>query len=53
MFPELSLVNVILGVLWLLVAIFDYADFCHILQLKEYRWDRFKDFLSTPKGTLK
>jgi UDP-N-acetylmuramoyl-tripeptide--D-alanyl-D-alanine ligase len=50
MFPELSLVNVILGVLWLLVAIFDYADFCHILQLKEYRWDRFKDFLSTPKG---
>ena len=50
MFPELSLINIIIGVLWLIIAIFDYADFCHILQLKEYRWDRFKDFLSTPKG---
>ena len=31
-------------------AFVDYNYFCYILQLKEYRMDRIKDFLSTKKG---
>ncbi len=46
----LSLINLIIGFLWFLSAAADYADFCHIWQLKEYRWDRFRDFLSTEQG---
>ncbi|EKE18978.1 MAG: hypothetical protein ACD_9C00180G0002 [uncultured bacterium] len=36
--------------LWMLVAFFDYAEFCYLWQLKEYRLDRFKDFISTKQG---
>ncbi|MBU0619938.1 UDP-N-acetylmuramoyl-tripeptide--D-alanyl-D-alanine ligase [Patescibacteria group bacterium] len=36
--------------LWLASAIADYSEFCYVWQLKEYRWDRFIDFLSTQQG---
>lgn len=36
--------------LWILIAAFDYAEFCYIWQLKEYRIDRFRDYLSTISG---
>ena len=31
--------------LWLISACIDYCDFVYIWQLKEYRLDRFRDFL--------
>jgi UDP-N-acetylmuramoyl-tripeptide--D-alanyl-D-alanine ligase len=40
---------IIIG-LWLTIAIFDYCEFCYIWQLKEYRLDRFRDFISTRQG---
>lgn len=43
-------INIIIALLWSLSALVDYADFCHLWQLKEYRWDRFRDFLSTQQG---
>ncbi|MBU0646867.1 UDP-N-acetylmuramoyl-tripeptide--D-alanyl-D-alanine ligase [Patescibacteria group bacterium] len=36
--------------LWLVSALVDYSEFCYFWQLKEYRLDRFKDFLSTKNG---
>ncbi|MBI4994735.1 UDP-N-acetylmuramoyl-tripeptide--D-alanyl-D-alanine ligase [Candidatus Peregrinibacteria bacterium] len=42
--------NLFIAFLWFLSAIVDYADFCYIWQLKEYRWDRFRDFLTTEQG---
>lgn len=36
--------------LWLLSAIVDHAQYCYYLQLKEYRFDRWKDFLRTREG---
>lgn len=35
---------------WIIVAILDYSEFCYFIQLKEYRFDRFGDFLSTQNG---
>ncbi|MEK7203170.1 MAG: Mur ligase family protein [Patescibacteria group bacterium] len=35
---------------WLASALTDYSEFCYFWQLKEYRLDRFKDFLSTQQG---
>lgn len=46
----LSIINIILAILWFFSAIVDYSDFCYIWQLKEYRWDRMKDFFSTKQG---
>lgn len=43
-------INLFIAFLWFLSAIVDYADFCYIWQLKEYRWDRMRDFLSTEQG---
>lgn len=40
----------IITILWFHVALFDYSEFCYIWQLKEYRVDRFKDFISTKQG---
>jgi len=40
----------ILIFIWFLSAILDYNNFCYYWQLKEYRWDRFKDFLISKKG---
>ncbi|MEK7557709.1 MAG: UDP-N-acetylmuramoyl-tripeptide--D-alanyl-D-alanine ligase [Patescibacteria group bacterium] len=36
--------------LWLISVLVDYSEFCYFWQLKEYRLDRFKDFLSTKSG---
>lgn len=46
----ISPINLFIAFLWFLSAIIDYADFCYIWQLKEYRWDRFRDFLTTEQG---
>lgn len=46
----ISPINLIILILWLISAIVDYANFCYLWQLKEYRWDRFRDFLSTQQG---
>lgn len=46
----ISPINLLIALLWFLSAIIDYADFCYIWQLKEYRWDRMRDFLSTQQG---
>jgi len=35
---------------WVAVALFDYCEFCYLWQLKEYRLDRFRDFISTRQG---
>lgn len=35
---------------WFVVAAFDYGEFCHVWQLKEYRLDRFRDYISTKQG---
>ncbi len=40
----------ILYLVWLLSAIFMYAEYCYFWQLKWYRIDRFRDFLSTKQG---
>ncbi len=37
-------------ILWLLSALVEYADYCSLWQLKEYRRDRFRDFMSTEQG---
>lgn len=46
----ISSINLFIAFLWFLSAIVDYADFCYIWQLKEYRIDRFRDFLTTEQG---
>ena len=46
----ISPVNLTILILWFISASIDYAEFCYIWQLKEYRWDRFRDFLSTKQG---
>ena len=43
-------INYLIAILWIISAVVDYADFCYIWQLKEYRWDRFKDFVSIQQG---
>ncbi|KKR21902.1 MAG: UDP-N-acetylmuramoyl-tripeptide-D-alanyl-D-alanine ligase [Parcubacteria group bacterium GW2011_GWE2_39_37] len=46
----MSLIFAVTTLLWFIVALFDYGEFGYIWQLKEYRLDRFKDFLSTVQG---
>ena len=46
----ISPINILIGFLWFISAIVDYADFCFLWQLKEYRRDRFRDFMSTEQG---
>ncbi len=46
----ISPINILIGFLWFISALIDYADFCALWQLKEYRKDRFRDFLSTDQG---
>ncbi|MFH1947143.1 MAG: UDP-N-acetylmuramoyl-tripeptide--D-alanyl-D-alanine ligase [Candidatus Magasanikbacteria bacterium] len=46
----LSPINLIIFILWFISAFIDYCDFAYVWQLKEYRLDRFKDFLSTQQG---
>ncbi len=36
--------------LWLVGALIDYSEYCYVWQLKEYRLDRFADFVKTRKG---
>ncbi|OGH77105.1 MAG: hypothetical protein A3G08_04420 [Candidatus Magasanikbacteria bacterium RIFCSPLOWO2_12_FULL_47_9b] len=48
--PEFSPLNLSIFLLWFVSAFLDYADHCSLWQLKEYRWDKFKDFLSTKQG---
>lgn len=45
-----SPLTVSLFVLWSIGAFFDYCYFTYYLQLKEYRFDRFFDFLKTRLG---
>lgn len=47
-----SAINITILILWFLSAVLDYAEFTYVWQLKEYRWDRFKDFLSTRQGKI-
>lgn len=42
--------TLILFFLWFVSAITDYSQFCYIWQLKEYRKDRFRDFLYSEQG---
>lgn len=46
----ISPINILIGILWFVSAVVDYADFGFLWQLKEYRRDRFRDFLSTEQG---
>ncbi|HYE60066.1 MAG TPA: UDP-N-acetylmuramoyl-tripeptide--D-alanyl-D-alanine ligase [Candidatus Kapabacteria bacterium] len=48
----LSVLNVFIACLWLFSAVVDYTEFTYLWQLKEYRWDRFRDFLSTRQGRM-
>ncbi len=45
-----STVNSAIAILWLGSALLDYGELLYLAQLKEYRLDRFKDFLSTKQG---
>lgn len=46
----LSIINISIFALWLLSALGDYFELSYYWQLKEWRWDRAKDFLSTEQG---
>jgi len=46
----LTTTTVTIVILYILSGLFDYADFLYWWQLKEYRVDKFKDFLSTKQG---
>ncbi|EKE20006.1 MAG: UDP-N-acetylmuramyl pentapeptide synthase [uncultured bacterium] len=46
---NLSLYLIIICI-WVVIAILDYGEFCYVWQLKEYRLDRFRDFISTKQG---
>ncbi|MFZ2189687.1 MAG: UDP-N-acetylmuramoyl-tripeptide--D-alanyl-D-alanine ligase [Candidatus Magasanikiibacteriota bacterium] len=45
-----STLNLLILILWIFSAISDYSYFVYFAQLKEYRWDRFRDFLNTEQG---
>lgn len=42
--------NIAIFLLWFISAGLDYSEYVYLWQLKEYRLDRFKDFLSTVQG---
>lgn len=46
----ISSINILLAFLWVCSAVVDYSDFCYLWQLKEYRIDRMRDFMSTEQG---
>lgn len=48
----LSPINLLIFILWVSSAVVDYSEFCYLWQLKEYRSDRFQDFLHTRQGQL-
>lgn len=39
-----------LRILWFVAAFIDDSEYCSLWQLKQYRWDRVRDFFSTPQG---
>ncbi len=45
-----SLLFITIFILWLLSALADYGQFCYVWQLKEYRFDRLGDYISTLSG---
>lgn len=45
-----SLINITIFSLWLVSSFVDYSEFCYLWQLKEYRIDRFRDFLKSEQG---
>lgn len=45
-----SPINIIIALLWLASALADFFEYTYIWQLKEYRMDRFRDFLTTVQG---
>jgi len=45
-----SPINIAILILWTVSALFDYLGNIYIWQLKEYRTDRFRDFLATTKA---
>ncbi|MFB6226358.1 MAG: hypothetical protein ABEJ02_03320, partial [Candidatus Paceibacteria bacterium] len=45
-----SIAELIILILWLFSALSDYSKFSYLWQLKEYRIDRFRDYLQTKKG---
>ena len=47
---SLSPTYLLIAALWLTSAIFDHSGYTYYLQLKEYRFDRFMDFLRTREG---
>ncbi|OGH78180.1 MAG: hypothetical protein A2469_04120 [Candidatus Magasanikbacteria bacterium RIFOXYC2_FULL_40_16] len=50
LFLMFSPINIIIFFLWGVSAFVDYNYFCYLWQLKEYRMDRMRDFMSTQKG---
>lgn len=46
----LTPLNIVIGFFWFVSVVVDYTEFCYIWQLKEYRWDKFRDYLSTEQG---
>ena len=46
----INTINIIILVFWLISALADYLQLTYYWQLKEWRWDRAKDFLSTIQG---
>lgn len=46
----LSPLHLLILALWGISAFFDYLDYASILQLKEYRWDRLRDFWHSQQG---
>lgn len=47
-----SPINLLIFILWVSSAVVDYSEFCYLWQLKEYRSDRFQDFLHSRQGQL-
>lgn len=46
----MSLLFILIIPLWFLSALADYGRFCYVWQLKEYRFDRLRDYSSTLIG---
>lgn len=42
--------HLVIGLLWFCTAVLDYLGHLYFIQLKEYRWDRFVDFLRSGEG---
>ena len=42
--------DILVFTLWFLSALADYGQFCYVWQLKEYRFDRLRDYGSTLSG---